>query len=59
MKIVIRDNIGYVAYSVNEEYGIEFCDGFFYWTDTDYEDHKTPISNLVRIVTPVTMPYEN
>ncbi len=57
MKIVIRDEGGYVAYEVNEEYGIDFCDGYFWWTDTDYNDHKTPVENLVRVITDASIPY--
>lgn len=50
MTIVIRDEGGYVAYEVAEEYGFEFCDGYVYWTDAEYEDHRTPIANVVRII---------
>jgi len=50
MKIVIRDEGGYVAYEVAEEYGFEFCDGYVWWTDACDDDHKTPIANVVRII---------
>ena len=50
MKIVIRDEGGYVAYEVAEEYGFEFADGYVWWTDVCDDDHKTPIENLVRII---------
>lgn len=56
MKIVMRDNLGVIVYEVNEEYGIDFSDEYFYWTDSEYgADHKTPIRNLLRVITDRTV----
>ena len=58
MKIVIRDECGYVIHDVWEEYGIELCDGYVYWADGDNVDQKTPIENVVRIGTGNTYDFE-
>ena len=56
MKIVMRDNLGVVVYEVDEEYGIDFCDGYVYWTDSEYgADHKTPVEHLLRAITDRTV----
>ena len=55
MKIVIRDEGGYVAYEVADEYGFEFVGGYVWWTDACDDDHKTPIANVVCIVSDNTI----
>ena len=43
MKIVYRDDLGYVALECDAD-GVQFLDGFAYFSDASGEDHEIPIS---------------
>ncbi|MBR0382379.1 MAG: hypothetical protein IJH71_08090 [Eubacterium sp.] len=49
MKIVYRDTLGIVAMEVNRD-GIDFCDGFAYFTADWGEDYKIPMGAICRII---------
>lgn len=48
MKIVYRDNLGYIVYECDAD-GIQFLDGFAYFADISGEDHKIAVSAIVEI----------
>ena len=56
MHIIVSDNDQSVCYEVDQEYGIDFCEGFAYWTELECGvDHRTPIENVLRVITDKTI----
>ena len=49
MIIIYRDHIGYIARQVDEQYGITFCEGNCYFTDTKDVDYCIPIEDVTEI----------
>jgi hypothetical protein len=49
MIIIYRDYIGYIARQVDEQYGISFCEGNCYFTDTKDVDYCIPVEDVMEI----------
>ena len=49
MFITYRDSIGIIAIDIDTQYGIDFNDGYCYFTDCNGEDYKIPINDIIRI----------
>lgn len=49
MTIVYRDDVGEIARHVNEHYGITFCEGNCYFTDTEDRDFCIPVEDVTEI----------
>lgn len=48
MIIVYSDEIGLVARQV-DEYGIQFCDGEVYFSDTNGKEYVIPVDSVTEI----------
>lgn len=49
MNITYRDEVGYITVEVDIEYGVSFCDGTAYFTDTNGNDYEIPMAHLMSI----------
>jgi hypothetical protein len=47
--IIYRDAIGSIARQVDEQYGISFCEGNCYFTDTKDVDYCIPVEDVMEI----------
>lgn len=49
MNITFRDEVGYITVEIDRQYGVSFCDGLAYFTDTDGNDYEIPTAHLMAI----------
>ena len=49
LKIVYRDNLGYIVLECDSD-GVQFLNGFAYFSDIYGEDHKIAVSAIVEIM---------
>ena len=50
LMITYRDHLGIIIRAVDEQYGVSFCDGTAYFTDTDGTDWEISTDAIMAIV---------